>query len=223
MIQFVTTHRHGCEQGARFCETFNEHRQPGQDLVVYVDGAPARKPYFRQLEDVDHWRVWMTQTRDELARRFGHKVFALHDAAEQAEGVDWLILVDSDVEWIAPIDLSFLNLSKAVAYLGRPWFRYSECGFVAYNLRIPQTRRIIRQMLELYMDADPITLQWGHDSAAFDKARAMHTDPHLWQDMTGHLDPATVEQKGLHVWPQSPLASVATHNKGPRRKAEAYR
>lgn len=225
--RIVTTHRHGCRQGQRFIETFDHHAPATIDLRVYVDGMTDPPKHedvrrFRRLEDFPPWVAWMRQTKDELARRFGHKVFALADAATESDDVEWLILVDSDVEWIDTVDLSFLDSSKVVAYLGRPWFRYSECGFVAYHVAMPEAREIIVEMLGLYLDADPASLQWGHDSAIFDRARKLHSTPDQWQDMTGHLDPTAIEQKGLHVWPASPLASVAVHHKGPARKYEAY-
>lgn len=218
-FRVVTTFPAESTQGARFVETFRKHSSPAIELVVYTDGGVKRPGVFR-LEDVAQWRQWTETTTDPLARKFGHKVFALNDAPR--DGADWLIWMDADVEFHSRIDFSWLDPRAIVAFLGRPWFQWSECGFVAYNLTQPLASRLLSSMLETYLGHDPITIRWGYDCSTFDRNRMTILRKHQWQDLTGHLDPKAIEQGGLHVWPHSPLASFSSHHKGPNRKKAAY-
>ncbi|HVP31037.1 MAG TPA: hypothetical protein VMW35_17950 [Myxococcota bacterium] len=106
------------------------------------------------------------------AVRFSHKVFALSHAARLLPA-DVLILLDADLLFVADLPAALLEglvpRDGFVGYLARP--KFSECGFVAYNLRHPATASFIEEFEGLYTSDRLFRhLQW-HDSYLFDVVR----------------------------------------------------
>ena len=79
------------------------------------------------------------------------KSFCIFDAARRCD-TDVLFWIDADTFTFKDVSLPFLeNLMPAdciVSYLHRP--RYSECGFVGYNLRRPGTHAFLAEFERLY-------------------------------------------------------------------------
>lgn len=122
------------------------------------------------------------------AIKFCHKTFAIWHAAKiQKNG--WLIWLDCDAIILKPIDKSFIKKScpadKCISYLGRKG-KYSECGFVAYNLDKPETRKFLQDWENLYLSGEFINLQETHDSWTFDHIRKSFDNPNLFCDLNAH-------------------------------------
>lgn len=148
--------------------------------------------------------------------RFGHKVFAIAKAAQEAlfNGSEYMIWIDADVitkkqvtwevikEWL-PTKLG------GVAYLGRKDWPHSETGFLIFDLY--KTNFFFRDWLSLYHDEDLDRLlkeeQW-HDAWAFDLAR----------ERACQLDNLSEGISGRDVFEQSPLGQYMEHYKGPRKQ-----
>lgn len=148
------------------------------------------------------------------AARFCYKVFAVTDAALRCE-TKWLVWLDADVETSEPVPASFfqryLRDDKAVVYLGRPWWDYSECGFVAYNLEHPKTPHLLGHFRQVYEEGTIWSMKEWHDSYVFDQVRKGVLDE--GED----LSISHPKHRNIHVWPTSPLASFCEHHKGPRK------
>jgi len=106
------------------------------------------------------------------AVRFSHKSYAIFDAARRTDA-DALIWIDADTRFFADVDLPELaTLSppdSAVSCLRRP--HHSECGFVVYNLRQPETRRLLAEFEAMYTQDLFLAEREFHDSYLFDVVR----------------------------------------------------
>lgn len=222
--------------GMAFVDTFVEHIDA--PLTIYHESQPNvdfhKKLTWRNL-DHDHDRkrfiedhgndqdkVGTARDPNSQSIRFCHKVFALTDAARKSDA-EWLVWVDGDVVFhnkltagladrIMPedMDLSFL------------WRRgqapYTECGFVAYRIASQPVQSLLDDMRHYYVSGEIFSRpkhDW-HDSRCFDICRdRSNVPPHRWHDLSAGCH-------GWHPWPQSVLAEFSSHQKGPRRKSEAY-
>jgi hypothetical protein len=122
------------------------------------------------------------------AIKFCHKTFAIwHAAKHQKSG--WLIWLDCDAILLKSIDKDFLRKTcpsdKCISYLGRKG-KYSECGFVAYNLDRPETRKFLEDWENLYISGEFVNLQETHDSWTFDHIRKTFNNPNLFCDLNAH-------------------------------------
>jgi hypothetical protein len=119
------------------------------------------------------------------AVKFSHKTFAIWHAARQQE-TGWLIWLDCDAIVLKEIDNAFVTKAcpdnKCISYLGRKG-KFSECGFVAYNLDRPETRKFLKDWEELYVSGEFINLPETHDSWTFDYIRKLFDDPDLFCDL----------------------------------------
>lgn len=139
------------------------------------------------------------------AIKFCHKTFAIWHAARQQK-TGWLIWLDCDVILLKSIDDNFLKKScpadKCISYLGRKG-KYSECGFVAYNLDRPETQKFLKDWEDLYLSGKFIDLQETHDSWTFDHIRKSFNDPNLFCDLnaasTTDKNPFTNSVIGTHM------------------------
>jgi len=119
------------------------------------------------------------------AIKFCHKTFSIWHAARQQK-TGWLIWLDCDVILFKSIDNNFLKKScpadKCISYLGRKT-KYSECGFVAYNLDRSETQKFLKDWEDLYLSGKFIDLIETHDSWTFDYIRKSFNDPTLFYDL----------------------------------------
>lgn len=119
------------------------------------------------------------------AIKFCHKTFAIWHAARQQKN-GWLIWLDCDAIVFKKIDNDFITKAcpshKCISYLGRKG-KYSECGFVAYNLDRSETQKFLRDWENLYISGEFVNLQETHDSWTFDYIRKMFNDPDLFHNL----------------------------------------
>lgn len=152
------------------------------------------------------------------AVRFSHKTFAIFDAAEKCPA-DVLFWVDADTLMFADIPHSFLEEVTPpdclFSYLARP--KFSECGFVGYNLRHPAIRDFLADFKALYTHDRLFKEQQYHDSFLFDVVRKRF-------ERKGHKTYDIAEGLGLtagHVFVNSRLGQYMDHMKGGRKTTGA--
>lgn len=248
-IEFVTTfsQKGYLSYGQRFIDSFIEHCAPHQ-LTVYhesqgncdqherlewknLDGVMDRVEFLMKHGD-DPEKIGTPADFNGQSIKFCHKVFALHDAMKWS-GADALVWVDADVVWHGkPSMEAVLPEESLLAYLGRDpsmdkHWRINgvhrpictETGFVAYRITDERVRDLIRDMASYYTTGEIYTrpkTDW-HDAKAFDVARERSSVP---KELCNNMS------EGLgwppDVWPRTILADFATHNKGNRRKSQAY-
>lgn len=172
--------------------------------------AEEFKERFHKIESGDNYR--------RQAIKFSRKVFAM---SNMMETTGWFIWFDADIVFTAPPTQEFLDLfanDTSIVYLGRPRFRHSETGFIAFNLDDPAVTSMLLDMRSCYTGKKPevFTLPEWHDSMVFDlclKRSQIYTDRIL---------SLSDDVPDLHVWPHTELGAFSEHNKGPVRKAKAY-
>lgn len=152
------------------------------------------------------------------AVRFSHKTFAIFDAAERCRA-DVLFWVDADTLMFADIPRDFLEemipLECMLSYLARP--KFSECGFVGYNLRHPAIRDFLAAFKALYTSDTLFKEAQYHDSWLFDVIRKRF-------EKKGHKTYDIAQGLGLkagHVFVNSPLGRYMDHMKGDRKLSGA--
>ncbi|CAN5174445.1 hypothetical protein BH10PSE17_BH10PSE17_05600 [soil metagenome] len=149
------------------------------------------------------------------AVRFAHKSFALFDAARRTDA-DVLIWVDADTLFFDSIDLAELELlappDSAAACLRRP--QHTEAGFLAYNLRHPDTRRLLDEFEAMYTRDLLFKQREFHDAYLFDvvreRAEARGVSVHDIGEGIGWTAP--------HVLINSRLGRFMDHMKGGRKE-----
>jgi hypothetical protein len=170
------------------------------------------------LEFADKWKD-DTRANGKIEKKYGfkwnaikfcHKTFAIWHAAKQInEG--WLIWLDCDAIILKQIDNQFLNLAcpsdKAISYIGRK-NKYSECGFVCYNLNLPATRNFLKAWEDLYLSGDFVNLPQTHDSYTFDYIRNQMNQSALFHDLNAN---STTDKNPFH---NSVIGPYIAHAKG---------
>ena len=148
------------------------------------------------------------------AVRFAHKSYAIFDAARRTNA-DTLIWIDADTRFFADVDMAELDAlappDSAVSCLRRP--NHSECGFVVYNLRHPETRRLLDEFEAMYTQDLLFAEREFHDSFLFDivreRAEARGARTH---DIAGGAG-----ARASHVLINSRLGRFMDHMKGDRK------
>ena len=148
------------------------------------------------------------------AVRFAHKSYAIFDAARRTDA-DTLIWVDADTRFFADVDMAELAAlappDTAVSCLRRP--NHSECGFVVYNLRHPETRRLLDEFEAMYSQDLLFAEREFHDSFLFDvvrqRAEARGARTHDIAEGAG--------ARASHVLINSRLGRFMDHMKGDRK------
>lgn len=151
------------------------------------------------------------------AIKFVHKTFAIwHAAREQKNG--WLIWLDCDAITRRPLDANFKNLvfkeNIVVSYIGRPG-KYSECGFLAFNLDNPETKVFLEKWEDLYISGKFIDLKETHDSWTFDWLRLEYNRPDLFYDLNHNA------KTNKNPFSQSDIGAYFLHAKGAGKKQQA--
>ena len=217
--------------GRKFISTYLEHWDA--PLHVYFDGVDPLPDLgdgvtCHALEDDPDWREFVENVPEKALRsshpntqalRFCHKVFSVTDRVSE-ETADWRVWIDSDVEFTRRMDdialATLLPPWSSVTYLGRIDMPYSECGFVGYRLD-EYGAAVLERMRDIYVTGELYTYRdtdW-HDSSTFDRA-CRELVPHVRQHSY------SAGMRGYHVWPETVLGKYMVHNKGPKRKVEAY-
>lgn len=148
------------------------------------------------------------------AVRFAHKSYAIFDAARRTDA-DTLIWIDADTRFFADVDMAELAalapIDSAVSCLRRP--NHSECGFVVYNLRHPETRRLLDEFEAMYTQDLLFAEREFHDSFLFDIVRQR-------AELRGARTHDIAEGAGArasHVLINSRLGRFMDHMKGDRK------
>lgn len=150
------------------------------------------------------------------AVRFAHKSYAIFDAARRTDA-DLLIWIDADTRFFADVDMAELAAlappGSAVSCLRRP--QHTESGFVVYNLRHGETRRLLQEFEEMYTKDLFLAEREYNDAYLFDvvRARAEARGAHVHDIADG------AGWQASHVLINSRLGRFMDHMKG-NRKAE---
>jgi hypothetical protein len=147
------------------------------------------------------------------AVRFSHKSFAIFDASARCNA-DVLCWLDGDIVVFDEIPQAFLQElvppDHLLGCLKRPTF--SECGFLAYNLRHPAIREFFDEFKSLYTTDRLFREQEYHDSWLFDVVRKRFERRNC---KTFDISGGQGTQAG-HVFINSPLGRYMDHLKGGR-------
>ncbi len=150
------------------------------------------------------------------AVRFSHKAFAIFHAARTARG-DVLFWIDADIRVFADVPADFvaelMPKDCLLSYLARP--KFSECGFVGYNLRHHAIGAFIDDFEALYKQDLLFRQREFHDSYLFDVIRRRFERRGC---QTYDIAQGMGREAG-HVFVNSPLGRYMDHMKG-ERKAE---
>lgn len=164
---------------------------------------------------MERWKEHQPRNYLDDVVKFSHKVFALEKCADALKDtVDYLIWLDSDVITKQPLDYEWLKTvlpaeDEVCSYLGREGW-YSECGWVAYNLKAGGND-LLQNMKKYYTEDKFRKLTTGcTDCHVFDDARkdmkALNLSPFYVKDVTD-----------IDVWPDSKLSEKMVHRKGQRK------
>ncbi len=148
------------------------------------------------------------------AVRFSHKTFAIFDAARRTDA-DVLVWIDADTRFFAEVDHAELDAlvpeGVMLSCLRRP--SHSECGFVAYNLRDPQTQHFLADFEAMYTRDLLFREREYHDSYLFDVVRARSER----RGARVHDIGEGVGWRASHVLINSRLGRFMDHLKGDRK------
>jgi hypothetical protein len=152
------------------------------------------------------------------AIKFCHKTFAIwHQAKVKKSG--WLIWLDCDAFVYKKIDHNFLKMicpdTYMISYMGRPG-KYSECGFVGFNLSHPETLKFILEWEDLYLSGKFLELPETHDSWTFDWLRKQKD-----QSLFFNVNANAVTNK--NPFSQSLLGTHIAHAKGDKKQQQTNR
>jgi hypothetical protein len=144
------------------------------------------------------------------AVKFVHKTFAIWDCYKKIKR-GWLIWLDCDAYVYRQVNNEFLNSickeNTSISYLGRPG-KYSECGFLAFNLDNHMTIKFLEEWENLYTSGDFIHLSENHDSWTFDYIRKKWNQEKLFNN----LNKNAVTNK--NPFSQSLIGPYIAHAKG---------
>jgi len=216
----------------RFIETYNWPF----DLYVYHEGwhPPKEGIFFRDInkynpelqEFIDRNSPKNVDSQYEKGKetftdykmdaiRFAYKIFAKTHLMLDCD-YDYVFWVDADITFKKTITekeviKKFLPEGCAVSFIDRPSY-YSECGFVGYNLRHPDTRLFVNKFEDYYSSLKIFKEKEWHDSYIFDVVRKKI----LYNTPQFNLSPK-IRRVG-NPWPDTPMAEYMDHLKGKARK-----
>jgi len=167
-----------------------------------------------QVAFVERWKDHKPKSYMDDVVRFSHKVFALEKCADAIKDeVDYLIWLDADVITKKAVTYDWLKdvlptSGQVVSYLGRENVGYSECGWVAYNLKAGGYE-LLKSMRDVYIND------------TFKNWKNGWTDCHvLDRSMKGDVKNLSFDvddSKDMDVWPRTKLAEKMVHRKGARK------
>lgn len=186
----------------------------GEERVFICSGFDQEQKTF-----IEKWKDHKPESYLWDIVKFSHKIFALEKCADAVkDDIDYLIWLDADVISKHPITYDWLKSvlpadDEVVSYLGRDGF-YSECGWVAYNLRAGGYD-LLNQMKNEYV--------LGH----FNDYTKGYTDCHvldkcLFGKKAKNLSSFYIKDTtDIDVWAKSLLAEKMAHRKGNRKNIAA--
>ncbi|MEH3147791.1 MAG: hypothetical protein PGN34_21165 [Methylobacterium frigidaeris] len=236
------SHAGWVEYAETMVESFDRNFPPEVKLVVYIDfkAPPDRdRVEFRQLSQtgmklenyhfdlsdfdfalgsvVPYSEHNFSHTYDIIwnARKFSFKVFTICHAIRHCD-TDVVVWLDADSKIVAETDYDVIARSipeyAMVSYLGRSW-RYTECGYIGYNMRHPLTACFAETVVQMYTSGAVFSLKEWHDSYVFDVVR-LYFERHL--NVINFNIAANVDDLD-HVFLNTELGLYIDHMKGPRK------
>lgn len=168
-----------------------------------------------QIEFVERWKWHRPESYMDDVVRFSHKVFALEKCADAIkDDYDYLIWLDADVITKKPVTFEWLQSvlpkgEQVISYLGRQAVKYSECGWVAYNLKAG-AYDLLKSMKDVYVNDE------------FKEWKNGWTDCHILDRCAASLDKLNLsdgvdDSVDIDVWPRTILAEKMVHRKGRRK------
>lgn len=149
------------------------------------------------------------------AVRFSHKVYAICHAARNVEA-DVLIWMDADIVTHDNMTLQFLSgYTPEDVYtcsLKRDG-KYTECGFVSYNLRHPYNETFMSRWENLYNSGELFDMREWHDSYVYDQVRIQLENENK---ITSHSYSGEYSNTG-HPFVNCELGNYMDHLKGNRK------
>lgn len=215
--------------GKRMIDSFAEHWPADVPLFVFYEGAKPEdanpRAIWCQLDSDKDRAAFLAVHKDEggpkidyrfLVATYSHKVFAYTAVPHTG---DWLIWLDGDIETFAPVTHDLLKHVQPDgmlgSYLGRPWFRHSETGFLCFRLD-DTGKAFLRDVRSVYTSGEVKKLPEWHDCMVFDRVRK------LYERKGYRFLNLSKDCNGLAVFEQTVLGKVMRHNKGPAGKQKAY-
>lgn len=200
-------------------------------LTIMEESTEAKRfrARFGSLSEANGWKLIHHRTDGNLtveliknyrydAIRLSHKVFAVDKVANSREDISNLCWLDADCVAISDYTPEELAPTQAkdeylMSYLGRT-NKYSECGFLSFNLANPATRQFINAVTDLYRSGELFALDEFHDSFAWDWVRKKYE-----QDGFMFLNISDPTRRNSHPFVNSLLGRYFDHLKGPARKS----
>ncbi|MGE7413203.1 hypothetical protein [Methylobacterium tarhaniae] len=230
------------EYAETMVESFDKNFPPEVKLIVYIDfkAPPDRaRVEFRQiaqtgmrLEDyhfslsglqfalgraIPYSEHDLANSYDIIwnARKFSFKVFTICHAIRTCD-TDVVVWLDADSNIVDRIDYDVIARSipeyAMVSYLGRSW-RYTECGYVGYNMRHPLTAAFAETIVQMYTSGAVFSLKEWHDSYVFDVVR-LYFERYFG---VRNFNIARYVDDLDHVFLNTELGLYIDHMKGPRK------
>lgn len=244
MAKFVTTlaQKQLETHGEKLFKSWRENAS-GQELLVFIDKPEEVENtdsniHFKRIENPAYYQflekhkgnpaacgVWQNGYEYRLDTvRFCHKIYAISEGVKYLTDKDELyVWWDADAWLTAPITSeSFKELLSPVdwvgAYLGRKDWDHTETGFIAFNMKNPESKNMINAMVKLYDSGNVFKLSQGRtDSCVYDVVREAYTKQRGQKFLN-----LSEGVSGSHVWPNTVLAKFSEHAKGPEAKSKIY-
>ncbi len=154
------------------------------------------------------------------AVRFANKVFCVTHALKNSVGYDYVVWLDADTYSFRPMPSSFLEKllpgDSLLTYLGRGDLD-PECGFVGYNLKHTDVKKLVDEWEDLYINNKifKLTSGWTDCSSLIYLSRHYQKQNGVKVHDIGHASGV----KGHHVFINSLLGLYMDHFKGKRKKS----
>lgn len=214
--------------GHKFYETYNWDF----DLFTYTEDADWIAPKGKTVDlfkDVPECKEFVERNKDKPVEsflydgvRFCYKVYGYTDLILNRTDYDGVIYIDADSVFYKPIDHEWVssNIHKdecMMAYLGRIR-KYSECGFLYFNMNHEQTKSWARRLQDMYSNDEIYQLREWHDSYVVDQVRIEFEKKHGVKNHNIGFTKKNFKGKGTgHVQAWSVLGSIYDHCKGKRK------
>jgi len=157
------------------------------------------------------------------AMRFAFKIFAIDQALSSMTPMRPFAWIDADIRCLKPFaaaDLMtfFPDQHQIMSYLGRDAFPpenpYSECGFLGFNPRHPETRNYLNRVKAVYTTGEIFSFIQRHDCWVWDRTREeFEARANEFKNISGPA--ASLD----HPFINTGLGKFFDHLKGPARKA----
>lgn len=163
-------------------QTIDKNLSARVDWIDLYKESPSLLKFIENWKDVPKANGFNGTNFRFNAVKFAHKTFAIWHAAKKIKD-GWLFWIDCDASPIKEIDNSFFEKvcleSSGICYVGRP-SKYSECGFLGFNLNNPEVVEFLTIWENLYLSGKFIEIEQTHDSWTFDHIRKNFKNQNLF-------------------------------------------